>query len=118
MLEFLRILGIVLACTGFVLSVFVFIRYRVPEAVRYFTGSESKRLKEYQKQQREYIRATRTSSVLRSGFIKTDDATATMAGGDETVTISEEDSSFATALLYAESTTTLLDGSDDSTEPL
>ena len=54
MLEFMRIFGFLLALTGFALAVFVFFRFRVASAIMYFTGSENRRLKEYQKIQKEY----------------------------------------------------------------
>ena len=103
MLEFIRILGIVLACTGFILSIVVFIKYKIPKAVAYFTGSENRRIKEYQKRQKEYIKGNNVSSALKkSGNVFSDDATETL----------DTDDSFVTALLYAESTTMLLDDSE------
>ncbi len=107
MLEFFRILGLVLACVGFILSVVIFIKYKIPKAVAYFTGSENRRIKEYQKRQKEYIKSNKVSSALKnSGNVFSDYSTEAL----------DTDDSFATALLYAESTTMLLD--DGETEIL
>lgn len=104
MLEFLRVLGVVLTGTGFILSLVIFIKYKIPKAIVYFTGSENKRIKEYQKQQREYLKGAKVSYNLKN--------TGNNFTGDETETLDISDDDFATALLYAESTTTLLDDGD------
>ena len=55
MLEFFRFLGIVISVVSFGMAVFVFFRLNVPSAVAYFFGNENKRLKEYQKRQRDEL---------------------------------------------------------------
>lgn len=104
MLEFLGILGLVLVGTGFISSVFIFIKCKIPKAIAYFTGSENKRIKEYQKRQKEYINSSKAPQNLKS--------TGNNIVGQETEPLNADDDSFAAALLYAESTTMLLDDSE------
>ena len=119
MLEFIRIFGIFLALAGLALAVFVFIRFKVPSAIAYFMGNENRRLKEYQKMQKEYVKGSSDRSFER---VKGGDSTGTMNdlygesssatvvdNGGMSETATQVDSEYANALFIAQSTTTLLD---------
>lgn len=119
MLEFMRIFGFLLALTGFALAVFVFFRFRVASAIMYFTGSENRRLKEYQKIQKEY---QKNSSKHSPAMKKNNDSTGTLNElsaasasatvvdiGDAPENATMVDDDFVNALFYAQSTTTLLE---------
>jgi hypothetical protein len=118
MLEFLRIFGIFIAVASFALAVFVFFRLNVPSAIAYFSGNANKRLKEYQKIQKDYHKGTAnkvlpkanhndSTGTLTNADVGTDTATLTDVSG--TATMTETDGEFANALYFAQSTTTLLD---------
>ena len=118
MLEFLRIFGIFISVASFALAVFVFFRLNVPSAIAYFTGNANKRLKEYQQNQKKYLKGNRSKQLpkaqtdVSTGTLTNtniEKGTATLTNVSDTATMTETDGEFANALYYAQSTTTLLD---------
>ena len=117
MFELLRVFGIVLAAAAFATAVFIFFKMNIPSAIRYFTGTDNKRLKEYQKMKRNYLKNAGKKSSLTMKKLNSknsaeassiDDGTATLLDVNSNESMNKTEVDFANALYLAQSTTTLL----------
>ena len=106
------------SCSKFCFSCICVFQIECSQCDCLFSGNANKRLKEYQKIQKDYHKGTAnkvlpkanhndSTGTLTNADVGTDTATLTDVSG--TATMTETDGEFANALYFAQSTTTLLD---------